>query len=146
MEEENKVQYEALMRQAEFNIARFDARREYSWKISLAFWAAIFGSSVALKGEIVQLSRDIAFVSILFGALGGGVFLHGYWLKNVFDADQKDKELAFGFRDLAIELLNTNIKPPPKNERKCFLQDWSARFQLGTTVFLTSALCIYLLI
>lgn len=40
---------EVLMRQADFHIALFDKRREYSWKVTLAYWGAILGAATLLR-------------------------------------------------------------------------------------------------
>lgn len=154
MDDKKKTEYDALMQQAEFNIHQFDGRREYSWKVTLGFWAAILGSVAVLKSEL----NSSSITWLILGALVI-VLLHGYWLKKVFDADKDDKTFAFEFRDKAIELLNSEVPPKgwlkdvlskmsdrkEKFKHREFIDDWSFQFQFFTTLFLLMAIVLFLM-
>ena len=146
MDEKTKALYDAMMHQAQFNIERFDGRREYSWKVTLGFWAAILGSVSILKTDMMSISKSVVSSLIILVAMVIFVFLHYYWLRKVFEADKKDKDYAFRFRDEAIKLLKIDVEPQEEGKSKSFAKDWSFRFQLGTTIFLTLMLAFYLFI
>jgi len=73
---EEKDKFDAYMRQADFNIKRFDERREYSWKVALGFWGAIIGSA-AVFGDMNQNFFLLCLVPVPLIP----IFLHFYWLK-----------------------------------------------------------------
>ncbi len=138
MEQKEKDKFEGLMRIAEFNIKQFNERRDYSWKIAFGFWGSIIGSIAVISPYRDNISL---WAIIPFGLLV--ILIHIYWLASVFDADQKDKELAFEMRNRAIKMLNLD---PPKHEDRDFLHDWSARFQFIVTCLLVIfALVVFLL-
>jgi hypothetical protein len=131
MEQKEKDELEALMRIAEFNIKQFNERRDYSWKIALGFWGSIIGSIAVISPYRDNISL---WTTIPVGFLV--ILIHIYWLSRVFDADQKDKNLAFEMRNRAIKTLNLD-PPNDENDRdRDFLHDWSAQFQFGVTCLL----------
>ena len=145
MKANEKDQIEVLMRQADFHIERFDKRREYSWKIALAFWGAILGAVTLLKDTHPEQIHVY---------IGGGlvIFLHWVWLTGVFKADQKDKLVAFKCRDICIMIINKSIRSlgekvdtPCLTTHRKFWGDWSAMFQLGTTILLVAAMGLLVL-
>ena len=128
----NKEIFDGLMKVADFNITRFDQRRNHNWKVSLGFWAAILGSATLLD----TMASSIDVCPQILAAIMVWI-LHTYWLVKVFQADKKDKVIAFKARDIAITLLNTELKPPRftvENEKA--ILDWSVRFQSITTFLL----------
>jgi hypothetical protein len=139
VKQEDKVTFDALIELAEFSIARFDERRSHSWKVALAFWAAIIGSAALLNSK----SADFTLCALIMaGAFI--VLLHGFWLVQVFAADKKDKLIAFRARDLAIKLLDEDIQAPELELKdRSWHQDWSVRFQLLTTFLLVVIILIY---
>jgi hypothetical protein len=138
MKPDIKDKLEALMRQADFHAERFDKRREYSWKIALAFWGAILGASTQLR-EASLTSCEICV---------GGFFvvvLHAFWLRSVFYADQDDKWVLFQSRDESLSIINSIIAPkkikhPKPSYDRHWLEDWSVLFQIGTTTLLVIAI------
>ena len=138
MKAKDKETFDGLLKVAEFNIKRFDERRGHSWKIALAFWAAIVGSGTLL----VDLEER---PPICAQAIMGMAFLalHSYWLFRVFHADKKDKSLAFKARDIAIALLDTELEPPPFDiEKAVVTMDWSVQFQFLTSLVLIVAVIL----
>ncbi len=129
-----------LMRQADFHIARFDNRREYSWKVALAFWGALIGAATLLRDREISPSIILIAAVAVFG-------LHLFWLVKVFEADQKDKLVAFNCRDISVEIINKSLEqfqrridtPPLTTDRKVYC-DWSVLFQLATTILLATAI------
>jgi hypothetical protein len=139
MNKPDKDKLDGLLRVADFSIARFDQRRNHSWKISLGFWAAILGSATLLDSK----STAVPLWTQILGA--GFVFIiHTFWLVNVFWADKKDKMLAFTARDLAIRLLKSELKPPNFTiDEKSVWSDWGVWFQALTT-FLLLVIILYI--
>ncbi len=136
MNKSDKDKLDGLLKVADFSIARFDQRRNHSWKVSLGFWAAILGSATLLDAKVwaISLCPQILVACLV-------LILHTYWLVKVFDADKEDKTLAFKARDIAIRLLKTELKPPPFTiENRVLLQDWSFWFQFFTTLLLLIAI------
>jgi hypothetical protein len=132
MDKSDKETFDGLLKVADFSIARFDERRNHSWKISLGFWAAILGSATLLESKI----SDVPFCTQVLGA-SFVLILHTFWLANVFGADKKDKMLAFEARDIAIRLLKTELQPPAFTIAKAtYYRDWGVWFQVGTTILL----------
>ena len=136
MEPTNFDEYKALMRQADFNIARFDNRRDYSWKVSIGFWASLLGSATVVVSSELAIDEQAVYI----GAFSI-VFLHTLWLRGVFEANKKDKQVAFEARDIAMKL--TGMKPPTDRTVENFYKNWSVQFQWGTSVLLT-AVVVYL--
>lgn len=135
---DEKDKFDAYMRQAEFNIRRFDERRGYSWKVALAFWgtpivtASIFGST---EPNIFLLCLlPVAFLPIA---------LHFFWLKNVFVANNKDKSMAFGAMDKAYKLAKLKYERPEQKE-EAFFENWSVQFQLAVTTLLSLGALIFI--
>lgn len=138
MNDFDKDRFDGLMKVADFNITRFDERRNHNWKISLGFWAAILGSAALLDSHVGSVSPRFQIPGAFMV-----LCLHGYWLKKVFDGDKKDKIIAFKARDIAIGLLKTDLKAPPfMIEQERFWKDWSIRFQFLTTLLLLTAILL----
>jgi hypothetical protein len=136
MNKSDKDTFDGLLKVAEFSISRFDQRRNHSWKISLGFWAAILGSATLLDAK----TPTIALCPQILGA-ASVLILHTYWLAKVFGADKQDRILAFRARDIAIQLLNTELQPPPLTiEKRTWYRDWGVRFQILTTILLLSTI------
>lgn len=106
----------ALIRLAEFQGFRFDERRNHSWKLALGFWASITGS-LAIINSITEFEINPFLVAILGLAV---LLLHGFWLANVFEADKKDKFLAFEARDKAMKLLELSPLPLEIKDRRWY--------------------------
>lgn len=141
MNEADKVQFDSLIKIAEFNIQQFNRRRDHSWKVALSFWGAVI-SSIAVISPSSHTIPPYAFII----AAGVTVLLHFYWLYGVFKANQNDKLLAFAARDQAIRLLKDDTLPVPKLEReRVFFTDWSVQFQIAVTIVLAFFVVAYLL-
>ncbi len=82
----DKDQFDGLMKAADFNITRFDQRRNHNWKVSLGFWAAILGSAALLDSQEPPVALGLQILGALLV-----LSLHAYWLKKVFEGDKKDK-------------------------------------------------------
>ena len=130
-EMDQKEKFDALMRQAEFNIKRFDERRGYSWKVALGFWGAILGTA-AVFGD---LKPSLFFLCLLPGTLIP-IILHSFWLVNVFNANKIDKVAAFEARDAAYKHAKLKYEKP-EHKPKPYYEDWSVQFQFAVTVILS---------
>jgi len=135
---DEKDKFDAYMRQAEFNIKRFDERRGYSWKVALGFWgtpivaAAIFGGMD--PSPILLCLLPVAFLPIA---------LHVFWLKNVFAENNKDKSTAYAARDMAYKLAKLKYEKPEYREQ-AFFENWAVQFQLAVTTLLSLGALIFI--
>jgi hypothetical protein len=143
--------FDACMKQADYFAARFDGRREFEWKITLGFWAAILASIQFLKGN-AQLQSWQSWQILLVGVTLALCFSF-FWLKGIWAANESDKRQSFHFRDEAEKVLldlSHTIAPTPgrikDGERHWFgfLSDWSIRFQAGATLILVILACLSL--
>jgi hypothetical protein len=143
----DKEKFDALMQVADHTINQFNKRREHSWKVTLSLWAALVGLTGI--GEIETPKENYCWIilSIIFGLLLAGLYV--FFMIKVFEADKKDKRLAFKARDIAIvmineEKLNKQMTMFTIDKRKWY-EDWSAMFQMLVTSVLI-AVAVFLLI
>jgi len=137
---DDKDKFDALMRQAEFNIKRFDERRGYSWKVALGFWGAIIGTA-AVFGDMQQ----VILLLCLLPVTSIPIMLHFYWLKNVFDANDKDKSMAYAARDAAYKLAKLKYGIP-KHDKEPYYKNWSVQFQFAVTIILSVGAFIFVVL
>jgi hypothetical protein len=131
---DTKDTIEACMKQAEYYANLHDHRREYEWKITLGFWAAILASIQVMKGKDVEW-----WVGLIL--LLGYSFL---WLRGIWVANENDKSRARHFRQHAEMLLldpTHRLSPSPGRVSGGrivfgFLGDWSMLFQMAATAVL----------
>ncbi len=139
MKVQDKDQFDAIMRVADFFVHQFNERREYSWRVTIGFWAAIIGSIAVIAPYRVQVDL---WPKIAFGVVV--ICLHLGWLYGVFCADRTDKVNAFRLRDKAIVMMKVEgIEPPKFNADRSFISDWTVRFSISTTALLViAAICV----
>lgn len=132
---EGKERFDASIEQAKFWYGLFDGRRNFEWKITVGFWAAILGvTSEFAGGKITEHWLNALII----------IFLHTLWLRGVWVAHENDK---MRFRHFIVEAENAYRKPniaisPSPNRIKQgearwwigFLGDWSMVFQLLVTI------------
>jgi len=130
------------MKQAAYFAGRWDGRRNFEWKMSLAMWA-VLAATIKFLPEIKNFKCWMPIVPVI---------LHSMWLYGVWKANQFDKVHGRYFRDHAEKLMRhpeVPIKwgeipePLPATRIKRiweFVNDWSMRFQLLTTIVLAAAL------
>jgi hypothetical protein len=157
--DQERNRYDAYMRQADYFAGRWDSRREFEWKFSVSMWTLLVlgGGFLAGKGQRWDWT---SFASIL---MHGQWFLilipsvlHLEWLRGIWIANSYDKDSGRHFRDKAEAILTrVPLKPrePKKLENRPWyvawyqsvcrtLADWSMRFQLLCTLFLSAVLVI----
>jgi hypothetical protein len=135
-----KEKFDACIKLAEFGAGRWDARRQYEWKITLAIWALL----AAGIGQTSNFNFPWWYGVLVIAG-------HAFWLRNLWLANQYDKDIMTTFQRGAEKLLENHVvfKPPKKWRIKewmlgiwllrrsiAFLIDWSVVFQLGVTIFL----------
>jgi hypothetical protein len=150
MDSSAKDRFDACMKAADFGAARWDARRQYEWKITLGFWALLVAAIAFFRETVLPLwAGPVA------------LFLYGFWLRSVWLANDADKEFSDFFRLAAEKILSDDniCKPPPKYQRIrwidrvkarprlkysiVFLVDWAVAFQFVTSVLLVLLLYIF---
>ena len=142
---EQQEKFDAMMRIAEFSNKNFYARRQYEWKITIAFWALIVGMiGLVINDEAPMLNRDV----LTLVAPVVVVFFMFAWLRSTWVANENDKSIADKFLFDAEAVLqnashtSSGISPKVCGLRKWFgfLGDWSRVFQAVTTALLAVAL------
>lgn len=143
-----KEKFDAFMRIAEFSNKNFYERRQYEWKITIAFWALMVGMiGLVINDKAPMLNREVVVflspVIVMFFTLS--------WLRGVWVANADDKSIAESFlHDAEVALRDeshTSSGIPPKmcGLRKWFgfLGDWAGVFQFVTTALLGGALWLF---
>lgn len=143
-----KEKFDAFMRIAEFSVKNFYERRQYEWKITIAFWALMVGMiSLVINDQAPVLNREVlVFLSPVIV-----MFFTFSWLRGVWVANANDKSIADRFLHDAEAVLrdesHTSSGIPPK---VCglrmwvgFLDDWAGVFQFVTTALLGGALWLF---
>jgi hypothetical protein len=138
-----KDRFDSCIKLAEFWAGRFDARREYEWKISLGFWGVLV-AAIHYRSEILQVlpksSFLLALTLILVFLLFLGVWLFPLWKRHYTDKKQEFHYLEQGERLFADPNHNTMAADFKKLQSEAtlgkFLMDWAMLFHSGTTLAL----------
>lgn len=135
-EGQNRI-FEGLMKLADFSSGRWDARRSYEWKVSIAIWTLLAAGIVFLRTNRLWLPEWIGLAV---------VFLHWMWNSGIYVANQNDRMKAYHFRNEAESVLKDAahaIKNSPAFIKHGtakgifgFLGNWWHRFNFATTVLL----------
>jgi len=139
----HKDEIELCMKQAEYFARRWDGRRNFEWRMSLAIWA-ILAAGIRFLPELHNFRWWLPLVPVL---------LHSLWVYGIWKANWIDKEQGRYFQDHAQKFLMHPGQPvhwdhlpdkvpgPTRLKRVwMFLNDWSMQFQLLTTTVLAAAL------
>ncbi len=125
---------------------RFDARRNFEWKISLGLWAGLLGVAHFLKDSGTPSIPLWPF--LLISAVYGLVWLPGLW-----QANDNDKNLVNYYRRqveilVGVDWTGKEMEFPDKNEgllnRLQAFKDWSIQFQFAVTLGLSLLGWVYL--
>ena len=148
---EPKDAVDACMKQAEYFSGRFDQRRTYEWKTTVALWTLLAAGINFVKAPVPL------WIPSLLAAAYAFMWLRGIWLAN-----DNDKQMAMHYRNEADRLLREasvefNIPAPRilgevprwfgRLKQWClrkryfrfwfgFLLDWSMLFQLTSVLVL----------
>jgi hypothetical protein len=109
-----KDEFDAFMQLNEFRFKRWENRRMYEWRVSLALWAWMALATYYL--EIAKPSHHIPFGISLCAAIGV-VALHLFWVRTNWIRNMKDINHAFYFADRARRLLPNESKPEPSEDQ-----------------------------
>jgi hypothetical protein len=132
---DQKLLFDACMKQAEYFAGRWDERRTYEWKTTVAVWALTVGGIYFVKRpELVPKWTIILLVASY-------AFL---WLKRVWEANDVDKQQMNFYQAQAYAAMKdpayTVGTPPPFTGRPIynvdFLKNWSMQFQLLSVALL----------
>lgn len=115
--------FNACMQLANFGAGRHDNRRKYEWKITISRWALIVAAIANQKGIPDPIQLPFVEKRISLGVLAVAIILAlaFLWLRGVWVANERDKRLAFYFRDQAREILqdaNHKVGNVPGNVTK----------------------------
>lgn len=126
-------------------LSRWANRREYEWKLSYAFWAALAGfiATVTLGKDSKFTPPPIEYLAIWLGAM---ILLHGYYLYCMVDRTLQDIEAQCDI-ELTLHKLDSWVE---KNLPSCNLgagmgeRSWlNKRYglvaQMGITLLLSTA-------
>jgi hypothetical protein len=132
-----KEQFDSCMKLADFAAGRWDAPRQYEWKLAFGIWAFL-GAALTFV-EANAFPWFLGFLIVIFYA----IWLRGVWLRN-----EQDGEIAWRATRAADKILELNlVRPKPKsleprikneNYRHFlgFLGNWSMGLQFWFTVTL----------
>ncbi len=134
--------YKAYLDIAQFAFKCWDARRQYEWKITLAWWA-LLAVAIAKKNDLRLEVPWWILVLVL-------VLYEFLWRRGVWAANERDKKICFYFRDAADEVLRNPAYVPAEtaDQRQriswcCrslgFLRTWVTWFDLVVTALLLAA-------
>ena len=138
---------DACIAQAELATKLFDTRRNYEWKVSLSFWAAIIASATVLRVETVPLYA-VVIIDLVVASL------HGFWLWHLTAANYNDNKWSLHYRKLAQAILiyhdykiaGAPKKVPAQKLGWYIITNWAVQFQFGVTVVLLSLVSAFLII
>ncbi|HEY6936361.1 MAG TPA: hypothetical protein VI424_04380, partial [Terriglobales bacterium] len=126
---------EGYLRLSELSAKLFEGRRQYEWKVTLAFWALIVAATKYLEGKTLPLFLYF-LVPIAFGFV---------WLRGVYVANENDKRMMYSYRDAVQLLLDPTYVVPVRQVKitplTCewwlgFLLSWGTFFEFATSVLL----------
>ena len=119
------------MRQSEYFAGRWDARRTYEWKTTVAIWTLLVGGIYFVKDTWLPgvWWKLLAVMLVLFG---GYVCL---WLMPLWRANDFDKSVGRFYRDQADNVIrNINITSFAQWEegqrQRSFWTDWAMWFHM----------------
>lgn len=139
----SKERFDACMALANFGASRHDGRRQYEYRVSLAYWAFLIAAIGYLKRP--------AF-SCQIGLIGAAAFLlyTFVWLRGAWVANCDDKRFSFHFSGEAQKILRDArhiphdrpefIKRPSGRWLYGFLFDWAMVLQVALSGILTFTL------
>jgi ABC-type multidrug transport system fused ATPase/permease subunit len=127
--------FERCMKLADFWAARYYARLQYEWKVTLGLWALLAASASFLIDKTIPYLLAWA-LAVIVG--------HAFWLRGIWTANQRNLITAYHWADQAAAVLDNphwQIDHAPRTltswERSIgFLGNWSMAFQLGATTIL----------
>src|ERR1700733_11914537 len=98
MSEEQKTLFDACMKQVDYFAGRWDRRREFEWKITVAVWTlAVGGIYFVKKPELIPHWMVVAFIV--------GYAFH--WLKRVWDANDAEIQQMIFYQREAESIMRT---------------------------------------
>jgi hypothetical protein len=148
----SKERFEACLKLAEHAQKNFHTRREFEWKVTLAYWALLVAAIASTLHAPIEMAK-LPHSATLFGVWISVLLYAFFWLRGTWVASQNDKLRADHFFNEAEQMIHSDEKPrhgPPKVTRySCewcfgFLGDWAPIFQLMTSIGLASVLCFVL--
>lgn len=140
---ESDPNIKACLDLAAFSAGRFDARRDFEWKVTVGVWTVLAVS--------VGFSYGKAF-TIPWWFIPAVTSLHAFWVRGVYVGNQNDIKKAYHFREQAeLCLLNSDHKvtPSPTLIKRFslqwhlgFLSNWATGFEVLVTAGLATAACM----
>jgi hypothetical protein len=126
------------MKHAELHYRSFDGRRQFEWKIAFGFWTLV---ALGIAQAPPERPTPWAIIAIFLGVA------YFFWLRNLWKANQKDKQRQIYFANEAEKFL---VKPGHKLEKEFeedksklgirgFLSEWAVQFHLTVTLVLLIA-------
>jgi hypothetical protein len=144
MEDQDKV--DNYIKLAEYWASRHDGRREFEWKVTLAWWGLLVLGIHYVHSAVFQLASKWVYLpmSIVVAAILLAAFVY-LWLFPLWRANARDRGQSIAAADRALAMLNSEI-PTRKDgidvSFKRFAKDWSMQFQTFASILLLVVLCI----
>lgn len=128
---------------AAFSADRFDARRDYQWKITLGIW------SLLAAGAAFSYGKPFALPWLFIPSV---TLLHSIWIRGVYVGNYNDRTKAYHFREQAEQCLidkNQKVLRSPAMIKRWrwrwwigFLANWANLFEVIATATLATAACV----
>lgn len=117
-------------------------RREYEWRVSIAFWTLLGGFIAALVTTKIDLAGGWSCFLLLFPIILGAAHLQWLWgLFRAYTIDKKEEE-AFraAMRNFALyeePKFVTDLREKAANRSRGILVNWNHAPQVWTTIAFT---------
>ncbi len=139
----DKDRFDAFIRLADFRTHRWDARRSFESRVSIALWALLAAATAYMKTRPEPALLAVFLVVVVAGhAL---LFVLPIWVSNKLDI-----ETAFYYAEMAEGLLTPcthvrNRPMPPEGLQKWIgaANDWGVRFEVIATALLAFGVYVF---
>jgi hypothetical protein len=106
----DKDQFDAFMRLADFRMNVRKERRQLQWRVSLGLWIALAAGMIAFANREVRLPEIILALFLIAVVVGHAyLWVVGNWWRN-----ERDAKKAYSMIAKAKDLLHVKYQPPQR--------------------------------
>ena len=149
---DQKDRVDSYLKLAEFAAGRWDARKQFEWRVTLGVWAVLVAAILYFRADTLPVWLGLAILVV-----------YGNWLQNIWRRHSSDANLAWqDFHSAREEIeCSTSQQLQAENETIAklrigkgshtpgvakvfgFLSDWSLRFQFLCTMGLLTFVYVF---
>lgn len=100
MTDADKARFDACTKLAEIAAGRLDARRQYEWRFTFAFWVTLVFAIAYIRADRLPVWPGVLCMAV-----------YGFWLRGVFVRTASDAELLWHFYNNAQKILEQSGIP-----------------------------------